>query len=404
MEINGVVERVKQVAALRTRAADRPVTELESALVELRVLRSWIDGSEAVLVAEIARRTSFPEAAVAAASRESLGAASKTIDRAHTLESAPSFAEALDRGTVTSGHVDHVTRAGASLDQSQREELLERCEQLLAVAESATTAEWGRRVRDEARRISAETEMDRLERQRRATTLRSWVDGEGMWNFTGRFDPVTGVKLASRLDAAVEALFAEATPDTCPVDPLAKQRHLQALALARLIDGTGVGRSAGRSEFVVVIDADGSDTGPRVDWPIPVEVPYRVLADLAGDADVHAVVVRNGVVLHAPGELDLGRTTRLANRAQRRALRGFYATCAIPGCSNHYDRCELHHVVWWRHGGRTDLANLLPLCSHHHHKVHDAGWKLTLGPNRRLTIEFPDGRIMTTGPPSRKSA
>lgn len=32
------------------------------------------------------------------------------------------------------------------------------------------------------------------------------------------------------------------------------------------------------------------------------------LADLAGDADVHTVVVRNGVVLHAPGNLNGGRT------------------------------------------------------------------------------------------------
>ncbi len=91
-----------------------------------------------------------------------------------------------------------------------------------------------------------------------------------------------------------------------------------------------------------------------------VEVPTRVLAELADTADLHAVIVRNGVVLHAPGELTLGRTTRLANRAQRRALRGLYRCCAIPGCSVAYDRCKLHHIIWWRHGGRTDLDNLLP--------------------------------------------
>ena len=45
----------------------------------------------------------------------------------------------------------------------------------------------------------------------------------------------------------------------------------------------------------------------------------------------HAVVVRNGVVLYAPGEPNLGRNTRLANRAQRSALRGLYRSCAIPG-------------------------------------------------------------------------
>ncbi len=120
--------------------------------------------------------------------------------------------------------------------------------------------------------------------------------------------------------------------------------------------------------------------------------------------DVGGVVVRNGVVIHAPGALDLGRTARLANRAQRRALRALYGSCAIPGCSVRFDRCKLHHVEWWRNGGRTDLDNLLPICAQHHSKVHHAEWELTLGPNRELTIRFPDGTIHNTGPPSRKAA
>ena len=123
-----------------------------------------------------------------------------------------------------------------------------------------------------------------------------------------------------------------------------------------------------------------------------------------GATDVHAVIVRNGVILHAAGELDLGRSTRLASAAQRRALRALYTTCAIPGCDVRYSRCKLHHIIWWRHGGRTDLANLLPVCSHHHTKVHDAGWNLQSGPNRELTIRFPDGTIHNTGPPNRRAA
>ncbi len=144
--------------------------------------------------------------------------------------------------------------------------------------------------------------------------------------------------------------------------------------------------------------------GPVVEFAIPVEVPARVLADLAGDAEVHAVVVRNGVVLHAPGELNLGRSTRLANRAQRRALRGLYRGCAIPGCTVGYDRCKLHHVVWWRHGGTTDLDNLLPVCNVHHAKIHHDDWVVELGPNRELTLRLPDGRVHATGPPSRRTA
>ena len=50
-----------------------------------------------------------------------------------------------------------------------------------------------------------------------------------------------------------------------------------------------------------MIDADAAgQTGPVGEFSIPVEIPARVLATLAGDADIHAVVVRNGIVLHAP--------------------------------------------------------------------------------------------------------
>jgi hypothetical protein len=236
-------------------------------------------------------------------------------------------------------------------------------------------------------------------------SLRTFVDLEGMWNLRARFDPLTGVRLDARLRESLEAFFATSTPDTCPTDPTAKQDHLRALALADLILTGGTGTKPGRPEYVVVIDADAaSTTGPSTEFSIPVEIPWHVLADLAGDADLHTVVVRNGVVLHAPGNMNLGRTTRLANRAQRRALRGLYSTCAIPGCGVHYDRCKLHHVIWWRHGGCTDLDNLLPVCSRHHHKIHDAGWSIELGPKRELTIRFPDGTTQTTGPPTIRAA
>jgi len=140
---------------------------------------------------------------------------------------------------------------------------------------------------------------------------------------------------------------------------------------------------------VIVIDADAPEqTGPVAHWAIPVEIPPRVIAELAGHADQHVVIVRNGVVLHAPGVLGLGRSSRLANRDQRRALRGLDRHCAILGCRVADDRCKLHHIVWWRHGGRTDLDNLLPVCPVHHTKIHHAGWVVEIGPDRELTLRI----------------
>jgi predicted restriction endonuclease len=69
-----------------------------------------------------------------------------------------------------------------------------------------------------------------------------------------------------------------------------------------------------------------------------------------------------------------------------------------------YDRCKLHHITWWRHGGNTDLDNLLPVCTLHHTRIHNDGWTITLGPNRQLTLTLPDGTTHNTGPPTIRAA
>ena len=196
------------------------------------------------------------------------------------------------------------------------------------------------------------------------------------------------VRLENLIDAKVQALFHDTQPANCPTDLLAKQSFLRAHAVLALL-----------------LDGNGSRLGrPVIDWGVPVDLPDRVLADLYRVAKVCTVVVRNGVVIDAPGELNLGRSTRVANRAQRRALGALYATCSIPGCDVRYSRAKLHHVIWWRHDGRTDLDNLLPVCERHHQNIHNDGWVLTLTADQILTIRLPDGQVMTTGPPERGAA
>jgi hypothetical protein len=76
-----------------------------------------------------------------------------------------------------------------------------------------------------------------------------------------------------------------------------------------------------------------------------------------------------------------------------------YRHCAIPGCERPLNHCEMHHVIWWEHGGLTDLDNLFPVCKHHHDLIHTNQWIVTMTPDRSITIHLPDGTTMTTGPP-----
>jgi hypothetical protein len=282
------------------------------------------------------------------------------MERANIVDRSPQFASAFGRGDVTAGHVDAFGRTLRALEPAQQQALLAQAGELVDVAATANVEDFAKHVRRAATAVQADDGMERLERQRRANRLRWWIDREGMWNLTGRFDPLTGSRLDKRLDAIVAALFAERTPPDCPSGPVDKQQYLRALALAALIEGDAA-RGGGRTEMLAVMDADEREPNgdPVVDWGLPVEIPARVLADLFNTTDTNVVIVRNGVVVYAPGTLNLGRSTRVANRAQRRALRGLYSTCAIPGCAVHYDRCKLHHLI----GGRTAASPTSTTCS-----------------------------------------
>jgi hypothetical protein len=69
--------------------------------------------------------------------------------------------------------------------------------------------------------------------------------------------------------------------------------------------------------------------------------------------------------------LDLGRTSRLFSRAQRKALRIRDQRCRAEGCNSPAAWTEVHHKDPWATGGPTDLANGICLCSFHHHRAHD---------------------------------
>ena len=74
--------------------------------------------------------------------------------------------------------------------------------------------------------------------------------------------------------------------------------------------------------------------------------------------------------------LDLGRTRRLHSAAQRKALALIHDSCAIGTCDRPFAWTEIHHLHPWSEGGRTDLANALPLCGHHHRRAHDTRFDL----------------------------
>ena len=99
----------------------------------------------------------------------------------------------------------------------------------------------------------------------------------------------------------------------------------------------------------------------ELDQPIGPEQ----FAGLCCDAEIYRTV------MSADGQiLDVGRSFRTATTPQRRAVVVRDRTCVIPHCEAPPRWCQVHHVVWWRHGGTTTIDNLVLVCGRHHSQIH----------------------------------
>jgi hypothetical protein len=89
--------------------------------------------------------------------------------------------------------------------------------------------------------------------------------------------------------------------------------------------------------------------------------------------------------------LNAGRGKYQPNQLQRRAvLARQLGVCATPGCN--HTHLEIHHVIWWSLGGRTDLNQLIGLCVRCHHLLHTGKLHITGDAVEGFTFTTRDGR------------
>ena len=159
---------------------------------------------------------------------------------------------------------------------------------------------------------------------------------------------------------------------------------------------TAGSRTAGscRSDVVVHIDLEtltnGLSESSTHRTVFGADLPVETIRRIACDANIIPLVL-NGAGM----PLDIGRSQRLASAAQRRALEATHDTCAFDGCAVAFHACQIHHIDYWESGGSTDLANMVPLCSKHHHAAHEGGWTLALRSGTRQLDVRPPNRILT---------
>ena len=211
----------------------------------------------------------------------------------------------------------------------------------------------------------------------------------GNWILSGTFDPVTGAELSAGLSAEGEALFRSLQADgTFPAHWAVRAMALMSL-VRRALDPT---HADTRVPPTVIVSIDVEDLAKATGQAELVGQGTTITAETARRLACDANIAR--LLTDGPSDIvDYGRSQRTPPPRLRRALDIRDRGCVFPGCDRPPGRCRAHHIRFWiRDHGSTSLINLVLLCDHHHHLVHEGGWTLTRASDGALEFRRPDGR------------
>ncbi len=338
-------------------------------------------------------RAEAPKDLLAREGAQSARQARTADDREKICTALPNFESALAAGCVAAGHLDAIAAAVRDLDAVTAGEFYTHRDDLLDKANQQGVDAFAQSCRELARQLAAEhaagSDLAELERQRAASKIKRWTDNEtGMRHTLISLDPERDRLFWTAVGHARQTIRQTSKHAETPWNQL----EVEAL-LAACSSGPGSERVA---SMIVLCDLDTLRSGLHPNSVCETDdasaLPVDVVRRLACQADLLPVVLNS-----RDQALDAGRSQRLATPAQRAALRAMHRSCIGPTCTVPFEDCEIHHIIPWELGGRTDLANLAPLCSHHH-LVHEGQWTLTLTPERTASWTRPDDTHYLTTP------
>ncbi len=121
-------------------------------------------------------------------------------------------------------------------------------------------------------------------------------------------------------------------------------------------------------------------------WQVPMAIREHVLCD----GVVQPVWERDG------SPFSVGRAQRIVPDRTRHIVERRDRGCRVPGCTA--DRfVEVHHIVHWSAGGRTDTPNLISLCPKHHRMHHQGGLGVSGNADRFDRVVFTDSNGKVIG-------
>lgn len=381
-------------------------------LLSLVAVERRITALKGEVAARVSGGNAFAEAGfrngaswVRSRTNESLAGARRTFEHGEWMLAVPLMGAAWRQGLVSLAHVralveshDRFPRVSAALTH---------CEAgLVEMAKELDPATFSRVLLAKLCEIDPEA-MDDAESKRRRRDVGLHVSAtiDGFVVVNGLLPPEIGQQLIDSLAAARDKARASAADEperrlsAVNVDALSIILDAAASAFgdAKLPDVGGA-----RPVVQVTIDSESliaqgaaapgwitSLTGQQI-----TPVSARAVRRLACDS------VRQLLLLDPRGHLDaISAQERVISQPMRKAITiRDGGRCRFPGC--HHAIREIHHIIYWQHGGSTTTDNLVGLCSHHHHTIHDRGWTLSGDPNFRLTFSDRQKRESYSDPPA----
>jgi hypothetical protein len=369
------------------------IAELRTFMANLRVRQAKLDAqmleANARMISlmhdPVAPTFVIPERELVAHGGLTSREAREVVARGLVTEAAPEMASVLAAGDTTAAHVDALGR-GLKIAGAEREAFMAHLPELVEASTTMTASEFSHLVTETAKSVVTDDGLSTFERQKRETFFKMRNEADGCLSVSGKFDPISASILKSKIGCLVESMFHSGDKEV-PVEVMPwiePNDHRQAQALIALVNGASDTASdmPTRAEIVVHIDLEtlqhGLHAGGTCRTALGADLPVETVRRLACEAEILPVVLDGRSV-----PIDVGRSKRLATVHQRRALEAIHPTCAIPDCEVIFDHCNVHHIEYWENGGATDLNNMVPLCSRHHHAAHEGGWKLKLDPETR---------------------
>jgi|SRR5690625_4409450 len=424
-------ENAERVAAARTEMGLATGAQAREALRTVQRVQDTLDGVHAALLSRIEESESYADdgaSSTTAWARQELrmpsGEARKRRRAGETLRALPDVASALASGKIRLAHVYEftcgITKLGADV-------MFDAQDILLPVAESCDPMVLRELITELHAVLYPDDLDDKYAKGMNRRDIMAAKCGSG-WHVSGFLDAVAGAKFHEFLKS-VSAPACE-SDDRAPSD-----RRVD--GLEQLLDNAG--NSGNADNDPPDASASGASAEPASGEPtsgesVPDDPAPRgrrrastqllVLADLetllrwpgarpamlAGYGHIGAKLLSyltcgadlSGILTHGfttgpvpqANVLNVGRASRLATTAQRRAVAARQeGTCAAPGCQ--LTRLDIHHVAYWqRDGGPTDLSNLIGLCNRCHHLVHQGKLVIDADGAGGFTFARQTGRII----------